>query len=251
MRFANKIALVTGSGRGIGRAIALQLANEGADIVINFFRNRGPANETAEAVRQLGRRAHVVRANIGEVDQIEKLFAEVKAVFGGLDILVCNAASGYIRPALEQEVKGWDWTMNINARSLLFCAQQAHPLMKARGGGHIVSLSSLGAIRVMPAYIVIGASKAAIENLTKYLAYEFAADNIVVNAVSGGLVETGALEHFPMRQQMMEHGLSRTPAGRLTTPQDIAKVVAFMCSPDAHMIRGQTILVDGGFTLPT
>jgi enoyl-[acyl-carrier protein] reductase III len=251
MRFANKIALITGSGRGIGRAIALQLASEGADIVVNFFRNRQPANETAEEIRKLGRRAHVVRANVGEVDQIEKMFAEVKEVFGGLDFLVCNAASGYIRPSLEQEVKGWDWTMNINARSVLFCAQQAHPLMKARGGGAIVSISSLGSTRVMPAYVVIGASKAAIEALTRYLAYEFAPDGIVVNAVSGGLVDTGALDHFPMRQEMLSHGLSRTPVGRLTTSEDIAKVVAFLCSPDAFMIRGQTIMVDGGFTLPT
>jgi enoyl-[acyl-carrier protein] reductase III len=251
MRFANKVALITGSGRGIGRAIALQLAHEGADIVVNFFRNRQPANETAEAIRALGRRAHIVKANVGEVDQIEKMFAEVKEVFGGLDILVCNAASGYIRPSLAQEVKGWDWTMNINARSVLFCAQQAHPLMKARGGGAIVSISSLGSIRVMPSYVVIGASKAAIEALTRYLAYEFAPDHIVVNAVSGGLVETGALEHFPQRQEMLSQGLSRTPAGRLTTSEDIAKVVAFLCSSDAYMIRGQTIMVDGGFTLPT
>ncbi len=251
MRFENKVALITGSGRGIGRAIALELAGEGADIVVNFFRNRAPAEETAEAVRQMGRRAHVIRANVGEIDQIEKMFAEVKAVFGGLDILVCNAASGYIRPVLQQEAKGWDWTMNINARSVLFCAQQAHPLMKARGGGAIVSISSLGAIRVMPEYVVIGASKAAIEALTRYLAFEFAADGIVVNAVSGGIVETGALQHFPRKDEMIAGGMERTPAGRLTTPEDIAKVVAFLCSPDAYMIRGQTIIVDGGFTLPT
>lgn len=251
MRFENKVALITGSGRGIGRAIALELAGEGADIVVNFFRNRQPAEETAEAIRQLGRRAHIVKANVGEIDQIEKMFAEVKAEFGGLDILVCNAASGYIRPVLAQEAKGWDWTMNINARSVLFCAQQAHPLMKARGGGAIVSISSLGSIRVMPEYVVIGASKAAIEALTRYLAYEFAADGIVVNAVSGGIVETGALQHFPRKDQMIAGGMERTPAGRLTTPEDIAKVVAFLCTPDAYMIRGQTIIVDGGFTLPT
>ncbi|MEP7199640.1 MAG: enoyl-[acyl-carrier-protein] reductase FabL [Chloroflexota bacterium] len=251
MRFENKIALVTGSGRGIGKAIALQLASEGADIVVNFLRKRTPAAETADEIRAMGRRAHLIKANVGESDQIEKMFAEVKEVFGGLDILVCNAASGYIRPVLQQEVKGWDWTMNINARSVLFCAQHAHPLMKARGGGAIVSISSLGAIRVMPEYVVIGASKAAVEALTRYLAFEFATDNIVVNAVSGGIVETDALDHFPRKEQMLSEGLARTPAGRLATPQDFAKVVAFLCSPDAAMIRGQTIIVDGGFTLPT
>ena len=250
MRFKDKIALVTGSGRGIGRAIALQLAGEGADVVVNFFRNRKPAEETAEAIRALGRRAHVAKANVGEVDQIERLFDEIKNVFGGLDILVCNAASGYIRPVLQQEVKGWDWTLNINARSLLFCGQQAYPLMKARGGGYIVSVSSLGSTRVMPDYVVIGASKAALEALTRYLAVEFARDDIVVNAVSGGVIETDALDHFQRREEMLAGGLARTPAGKLATAEDIAKVVAFLCSPDAHMIRGQTIVVDGGFSLP-
>jgi enoyl-[acyl-carrier protein] reductase III len=179
------------------------------------------------------------------------MFDEVKEAFGGLDVLVCNAASGFIRPALEQDSRGWDWTMNINARSVLFCAQQAHPLMKARGGGYIVSISSLGSIRVMPEYVAIGASKAALEALTRYLAFELAADNIVVNAVSGGIVETDALKHFPRRDEMLAGAIARTPAGRLTVPEDIAKVVAFLCTPDAQMIRGQTIIVDGGFTLPT
>src|SRR6476659_4377967 len=168
MRFENKVALITGSGRGIGKAIALQLASEGANIVVNFFRNRKPAEETAAEIQALGRRAHVVKANVGEIDQIEKMFAEVKEVFGGLDILVCNAASGFIRPVIAQDARGWDWTMNINARSVLFCAQQAHPMMKARGGGYIVTISSLGSIRVMPEYVAIGASKAAIEALTRY-----------------------------------------------------------------------------------
>jgi len=249
MRFENKIALVTGSGRGIGREIALELARGGADIVVNFFRNRKPAEETAEAIRQLGRKVHLVKANVGEVDQIKRMFGEVKEVFGGLDILVCNAASGYIRPVMEQEVKGWDWTMNINARSVLFCAQQAQPLMKARGGGAIVSISSLGSFRTLPNYVVIGASKAAIETLTRYLAVEFGPDQIAVNAVSGGIVETEALEHFQHKDLMIEGSRIRTPAGRLTHPSDIAKTVAFLCSPDAFMIRGQTILIDGGFTL--
>jgi enoyl-[acyl-carrier protein] reductase III len=193
----------------------------------------------------------VVKANVGEVDQIERMFEEVKAALGGVDILVCNAASGFIRRAIEQDVRGWDWTMNINARSVLFCAQKAQPLMKARGGGYIVSISSLGSIRVMPEYVAIGASKAAVEALTRYLAFELAADNIVVNAVSGGIVETDALKHFARRDQMLADGIARTPAGRLTSPADIAKVVAFLCTPDAQMIRGQTIIVDGGFTLPT
>ncbi len=252
IQFEGKIVLVTGSGRGIGRAIALNLAQAGADVVVNFFRNRGPAEETAADILALGRRAEVVRADVGSIEGIEFLFAEVQRLFGGLDILVCNAASGYNRPVMEQRPKGWDWTMNINARALLFCAQKAVPLMELRGGGSIVSISSPGSSRVLPEYVVVGASKAALEAVTRYLAVELAPKNIVVNAVSPGVVETGALQHFEAMQDpgLMERIAARTPAGRMLTPEDVAQVVAFLCSPEASMIRGQIITVDGGYSLP-
>jgi enoyl-[acyl-carrier protein] reductase III len=251
MDFEGKIALITGSGRGIGRAIALHLAEHGADIVINFFRNRAPAEDTANEIARLGRKAIVVKADVGEPDGIEHLFAETERAFGALDILVCNAASGYNRPVMEQRVKGWDWTMNINARSALFCAQKAVPLMQKRGRGYIVNQSSIGSQRVLPDYVVVGASKAALEAVTRYLAVELAPLGIVVNAVSGSVVETEALKHFAVFQgnDLLAHGAERTPVGRMVTPQDIANVVAFLCTPAAEMIRGQTIVVDGGYTL--
>jgi enoyl-[acyl-carrier protein] reductase III len=251
--FENKIALVTGSGRGIGRAIALHFARQGADVVVNFFRNRGPAEETAEEIEQLGRQALVVKAHVGELDDLEALFAAVEGRFGGLDIFIHNAASGYNRPIQEQRPKGWDWTLNINARAALFGAQRALPLMKSRGGGYIVNISSPGAARVLPDYAVVGASKAALEALTRYLAVELAAENIVVNAVSPGLVDTAALRHFAIIREepdLIKKAAAEIPAGRLITPEDVAEVVAFLCTPAASMIRGQTILVDGGATLP-
>ena len=173
--------------------------------------------------------------------------------FGGLDILIHNAASGYNRPAMEQKPKGWDWTMNINARSLLFAAQRAAPLMEARGGGSIVSISSPGSSRVMPEYVVVGASKAALEAVTRYLAVELSPLNIVVNAVSPGVVLTGALRHFDAvrsDEHILKRAIALCPAGRLVTPEDVAGVVGFLCTPAASMIRGQTIVVDGGYTLP-
>ncbi|MGH2592829.1 MAG: enoyl-[acyl-carrier-protein] reductase FabL [Anaerolineae bacterium] len=249
--FANKVALITGSGRGIGREIALHFARRGADIVVNFFRNRAPAEEAAAEIERLGRRAVVVKADVGEADGIETLIAAADKAFGGLDILVCNAASGYNRPVMEQKIKGWDWTLNINARSVLFLSQKAAPLMEKRGGGAIVSISSLGSIRVLPDYVVVGASKAAIEAITRYLAVELAPKNIVVNCVSAGIVETDALKHFRALQDdnVLVSAADRTPAGRIVTPQDVANVVGFLCTPAAEMIRGQTILVDGGYTL--
>ena len=250
--FINKIALVTGSGRGIGRAIALHFARNGADVVINFFRNRAPAEETASEIEKMGRRVLPVKADVGNLDDLNRLFDETERTFGGLDIFVHNAASGYNRPVLEQKPKGWDWTMNINARSLLFSAQRCVPLMEKRGGGKIISISSPGSNRVLPDYVVVGASKAAIESLTRYLAVELAPKNIIVNAVSPGIVETDALKHFDALADrgILQKAIAATPAGRLATPEDVAGVVGFLCTPAASMIRGQVIVVDGGYTLP-
>jgi enoyl-[acyl-carrier protein] reductase III len=250
--FENKVVFVSGSGRGIGAAIALHFASQGANVVVNYFRNREPAEETAEGIRKLGRKALVVKANMGEIEDIKRLFSTIEQEFHGLDIFIHNAASGYNRPVMEQKAKGWDWTMNINARSLLFAAQRAAPLMEKRGGGAIVAISSPGAGRVLPDYVVVGASKAAIEAITRYLAVELAPKNITVNAVAPGMVLTDALQHFEMVRSdvhLAEKATRITPAGRLVTPQDVAEVVAFLCSPEANMIRGQVITVDGGASL--
>jgi enoyl-[acyl-carrier protein] reductase III len=251
--FTNKIALVTGSGRGIGRAIALHFARNGADVIVNYFRNRIPAEETVHEIEKMDRRALPVKADVGNIADLNLLFEEVTKRFGGLDIFIHNAASGYNRPVMEQKPKGWDWTMNINARSLLFGAQQAVPLMEKRGGGHIVSVSSAGATRVLPDYVVVGASKAALETLTRYLAVELAPKNIVVNAVSPGVVETDALHHFTTmggQENILKKFVEMVPAGRLVQPDEVAQVIGFLCTPAAAMIRGQTIVVDGGYTLP-
>ena len=250
--FAGKVALVTGSGRGIGRAIALHFARRGADVVVNFFRNRAPAEETADQIRALGRKALVVKANVGEIADLDTLFEATEKAFGGLDILVHNAASGYNRPAMQQKPRGWDWTMNINARSFLFAAQRAAPLMAARGGGAMVAVSSPGSVRVLPEYVVVGASKAALEAITRYLAVELAPQGIVVNAVSPGVVLTDALKHFATFRgnDIIGEVEAATPAGRLVTPEDVAAVVGFLCTPEAAMIRGQVIWIDGGYSLP-
>ena len=249
--FQNKIALVTGSGRGIGKAIALQLARQGADLVINFHRNEAPAQDVANQIREMGRKALVVRANLSKPEDIDQLFDQIIAQIGGLDIFISNAASGFNRPSLTQKISGWDWTMDVNARAFLFAAQRAVPLMEARGGGSIVAISSPGSHRVLPDYVAVGASKAALEALVRYLAVELAPKNIVVNAVSPSLVLTDALQHFSSLSapDTIPNAIAKTPAGRLVTPEDVAGVVSFLCSPPAAMIRGQVIIIDGGFTL--
>jgi enoyl-[acyl-carrier protein] reductase III len=233
--------LVTGGSRGIGRAIALRFAQDGAKrIAIGYLRNDKAAEATADELRALGAEVVLVRGNVTS----QRVLDEVAAL-GPLDALIHNAATGVIRPALETEDKHWDWTMNANARALLQLARVAAPQMTE--GSSIVAISSLGAQRVLENYVLIGTSKAALEALVRYLSVELA-PKIRVNTVSGGVVDTGALEHFPNREEMLAAG-SANPVGRLVTPDDIAGAVAFLCSPDADMVRGQTIVVDGGFSL--
>ncbi|MEJ7654698.1 MAG: enoyl-[acyl-carrier-protein] reductase FabL [Chloroflexia bacterium] len=241
MRFEGKVALVTGGTRGIGKAIALMFAREGASVAVNYLRRRGPADETVAELESMGAQAVALRADVRDREKVRDLAAQVVERFGGIDFLISNAASGSNKGALELEASGWDWTLNINARALLFLAQEVAPSMRARGGGRIVSISSLGSHRVLPHYTSVGVSKAALEALTRYLAVELAPDNVTVNCVSGGVVETEALSHFPNGEEMLRAGRERTPAGRLVTPEDLAAAVGFLCSPEAAMIVGQSL----------
>jgi enoyl-[acyl-carrier protein] reductase III len=242
-----KVALVTGSSRGVGKAIAIELAKKGYDIVVNYARSKKAALETVEEIEKIGRKALVVRANVGDVEKIKTMFEKINEEFGRLDVFISNAASGVLRPVMELEETHWDWTMNINSKALLFCAQEAAKLMD--DGGKIVSISSLGSIRYLDNYTTVGVSKAAVEALTRYLAVELAPRNIVVNAVSGGAVDTEALKHFPNREELLEDARRNTPAGRMVEIDDLVKSVMFLVSDDSLMIRGQTIIVDGGRSL--
>jgi enoyl-[acyl-carrier protein] reductase III len=244
MSLDGKLALVTGSGRGIGRAIALKLASQGADVVVNYFRHRESAEQTARDVEALGVKAEVIRANVGDPAKVDEIFDAIGTKFGRLDILINNAASGVGRPIADIDVKAWEWTMDINARALLLCAQRAAKLMTGKGG-KIVSMSSLGSRFALPNYTVVGVSKAAVEALTRYLAIELAPLNICVNAVAASAVETEALK-FYFKEGLVKDSQQATPAGRMVVPEDVANVVAFLCSEEAYMIRGQTIVVDGG-----
>jgi len=235
--------LVTGGTRGIGRAIALRLVADGARrVVLGYMRNDRAAEDAAAAVQEAGAEAVLVRGNVAS----ERVVAELAAA-GPYRVVVHNAATGVIRSALETEDKHWDWTVNANARALLALARATAPAMER--GSAIVAISSLGSQRVLENYVLVGTSKAALESLVRYLAVELAPRGIRVNAVSAGVIETGALDHFPNREQMLEAARTRTPAGRMVEPGDVADAVAFLCSPQAQMIRGQTLIVDGGFSL--
>jgi enoyl-[acyl-carrier protein] reductase III len=246
--FTGRKALVTGGSRGIGRAIAVRLAEAGCDVAINYLRNKGPAQETAAAVEALGRRALLLRGNVAEAEHHPEMFAAVEKGFGRLDILVSNAASGVIKPAMELTPRHWTWTMDINAAALLGLAQHAVRLMGEKGG-HIVAVSSLGAVRAIPSYAAVGASKAALESLVRHLAVELAPSGVRVNAISAGVVDTDALKHFPNRDLLLRESARRTPAGRLTEPRDVADAVLYLTSPLSAMMVGQTMVVDGGYSI--
>ena len=246
MSFDGKTALVTGGSRGIGKAIALDLAGRGADVAFNYFRSDSAAAETQGEIEALGVRCLRIRSNIADTAKLKNVFTRIEDGFGRLDILVNNAASGVQRSAAELTEKHWDWTMNVNAKAAWLCAIEASRLMDR--GGSIVNITSQGSTKVLPHYFSVGTSKAALEAVTRYLAVELATEGISVNAVSGGYVDTPALEHFPNREEMLESG-RQTVTGNMVTAEDIARVVAFLCSPDAQMIRGQVIVVDGGASL--
>jgi len=246
---AGKVALVTGASRGIGRAIALRLAQAGAHIAIHYVRKKKAAHEIMTEIKGMGQESITLKANLAQADQTEAMLETFISHFGQCDIFVANAASGVPKSVMEMTDKHWDWTLDINARSILHCSQRLVPFMEQAGKGHIVTLTSPGSRRTLPYYAPIGLSKAMVEALTRYLAVELAPKGITVNAVSPGVVETDALSSFPIDLPLyLDFALSQTPAGRLTTPQDVADVVAFLCSPSASMIVGQTITVDGGYS---
>jgi enoyl-[acyl-carrier protein] reductase III len=247
-RFKGKRVLITGGSRGIGRAIALRLASEGADCAINFVKDETAAAETAAEIEKTGTKAFTVKADISDHKEIAALFAAVKSGFGGLDYYISNAVSGVLGPAARIGRHGWDRSINTNTRAFMLGVQQAVKLFP-ESGGKIVAVSSIGSFMCLPGYAAIGASKAALESLVRYFARELAPRGIHVNAVSGGPVETSALDYFPDKDAVLDSWKERTPTQRIARPEELASVVAFLLSDDAAWIQGQTIVVDGGLTL--
>jgi enoyl-[acyl-carrier protein] reductase III len=243
MNFEGASVLVTGGSRGIGKGIALRFAELGAKrVAIGYLRNDRAAEETADELHAAGAEPLLLRGNVAS-----ERVTEEAAGLGPFDAVVHNAATGVIEPALETQDKHWDWTLGANARALLSLTRTLAPSM--RRGSSIVGISSLGSTRVLENYVLVGVSKAALEAVVRYLAVELAPRGIRVNAVSAGVVETDALEFFPNKERMISEGLERTPAGRLVEPRDVAEAVCFLCSGAAEMIRGHTLVVDGGFSL--
>jgi len=242
-----QVALVTGAARGIGRAIARKLAAAGADVAVNYYNSHDEAEALCAELRTLGRRAYAIQGSVGVPDSVDEMFATFREHFDRVDIVVSNAASGVLKPVMEMGLKHWRWCMETNALALDLLAQRAVPMM--RDGGRIVAMSSLGAQRAMPAYGFIGASKAALEALVRALAQELGPRGVRVNTVSAGVVDTDALAYFPNREELLANFAQRTPAGPVLRPEDVANAVYLLCLPEAAMINGHTLVVDGWFCI--
>lgn len=244
----NQVALITGSSRGIGKATALKLASMGCHIVVNYVRHQAEAERTVAEIKALGQDAIAVQADTARPDELKRLFAQTQAHFQRLNIFVSNAAKGVFGPVTRIGPNGFDLSMATGPKALLLGAQEAVKLF-GENGGVIVAVSSIGNFRCLDGYAAIGVAKAGIETLVRYLAVELGPKKVRVNAVSGGPIDTDALDDFKNAAERKAEWIRRTPLGRLGTADDIADIIAFLCTDEARWIHGQTILADGGYTL--
>ena len=249
MRFKDKTVLVTGGGRGIGRAIAVGFAREGASVAINAA-HLSSAEEAAQIAREFGGRVIAIEADVSDEAQVNAMVDRVVAEFGSLDIQINNAGISHpLVPLVEQDTADFDRTIAINLRGTYLCCKAAARGMIERRSGNIVNIASITAHTGPPMRTAYAPSKAAVVNLTMALAVELAKYNINVNSISPGYVLTDLVKNFLSQGKINEQAiLSRTPLGRMSTTDDIANATLFLASDDARNITGTDLLVDGGWT---
>jgi enoyl-[acyl-carrier protein] reductase III len=242
-----QVALVTGGSRGIGRAVSVALAENYADtIFINYLQNDAAANATLEMIRSKGTKVHLIKTNLAFPDEIDRMFEEIYSKTSSIDIFIHCAALNTFKPLSKIKPNQWDLTMNISAKSFLYCTQKCLPIMKR---GQIVAISSLGSRKFVPNYGAMGVSKSALESVVRYLAAELSSSGIRVNGVTAGFVDTDSIRKFPDYEAFVSDVISRTPAARIGKTEDVANAVLFLVSPLADWIYGQNIIVDGGISL--
>ena len=246
--FSGKRVLITGGSGDIGRALCVAFGARGAQVAFTYFSDHDGKRQTELAMEEAGAsEPTTIRCNLRDKSAPHEVAEAAIESLGAVDFFFSNAASGVLRPALELSAKHWNWTMDVNARAFLALTQALVPTMPS--GGRVMALTSAGALRAIENYAAVGASKAAMEALVRHLAVELGPRGITVNAICPGVVDTKALTHFPNREQLLEISRVRTPNGRIATPQDVANVALLLASDLASMIQGQTISVDGGYSV--
>ncbi|MBA2652035.1 MAG: enoyl-[acyl-carrier-protein] reductase FabL [Tatlockia sp.] len=247
LQFANKVALITGGARGIGKATALKLAQHGCNLAIVYYNSSDEAQSLVKEIEGLGSKAVAIQANVADHQSVKDMYTIFREHFASLDFLISNAASGVLKPALKMSTKHWRWCLETNALALNHLVSSGLELMNK--GGRVIALSSLGAHRAIPNYAFIGASKAALEALVRSLSLELAPYGITANTVSAGVVDTDALKHFPNREQLLDEYQAHSLASRPLTPEDVAGTIYLLCLPEAQMINGHTLFVDAGYQI--
>lgn len=242
---ADRRVLITGGSGDIGHALCSAFASHGARVAFTWFMNHDGMERSRAVIEAAGREAVAIRVNQRDRKATAEIGTAVDEAFGGLDVLIHNAATGVLKPTLDLRGKDFSAVIDVNARALLELAQRFTSTMPA--GGRILGLSSAGAVRAIENYAAIGASKAAMEAIVRHLAMELGPRGITANVIRPGVVDTRALDHFPNREQLLDVARFRTPNGRIATPTDVANVALLLTSPLAAMIQGQVIDVDGGY----
>ena len=255
MTLNGKHALITGSSRGIGRGIALKLADQGANVAVHYYQNEAAANNTLAQVRERGANGFVVQADVCRPEQISRMFRQVQAEFGKLDIFVSNArpeVPAFFQPPMDITLEQWDTAFDSQAKAFLVGVREAAQLMNT--GGRILAITYAQGSRTggLQPWVGMGSAKAALESLVRYFAVNLAKRSITVNAISPGWTEDSVLNTLP--QQVHDlikdwHVRGWTPMGRLGTPEDVGNVAALFCSEQANWITGQVIYADGGASL--
>lgn len=247
-----KKAFITGSSRGIGKATAIAMAKQGADIVVHYRREADQAEEVAAEIRALGRDALIVKAELESQEDINAAFDAIEANWQHLDIFVASAAASAFKPIENLKDYHLDKTYRVVIHSTVFAAQRCLPLMEGRQG-RIITMSSMGSTYTLPRYTTLGTAKAALESLTRYMASEFGPRGITVNAINPGVVDTESAKFYggDNYDAYNRDVIAHTPLGRLASADDVADTAVFLASDMSRFITGQVIQVDGGLTLLT
>lgn len=244
-----KLVLVTGGAKNVGKTICRRFAEQGAHVIVNFFHSLEASRETVAELRALGATVDVIRASVAQQAQVDRMFDEIEAKYGRLDILINNAASGALLGVDDIAAEHFDRALDTNLKGAFWCARRAAALMARSGGGAIVNVSSVGSTLVPANYLVVGTAKAALESLTRYLAVEYASDNVRVNSASSTLIDGDVAMQFPDHENTRRSSIAATPLKRLASAEDLADVVVFLASDSARWVTGQVVVADGGLSL--
>lgn len=243
-----KTVLITGGSRGLGRALALEFARQGAHVAVTYLTEARLAAAVVDEGRHFGVRCVAMQADLSDPNDCNHIFDVVTTEMGGLDVLIANAATGVFEPVSAVKVKHWQKTLGTNVLSLVLLQQAFQRSLRERSGS-ILAISSAGAVRALPNYGLVGASKAALEAIVRHLALELGPMGIRVNAIVPGLMDTHVLTLLENRNGVVREAIRRTPLGRIVTPTEVALVASFLASEGARFIHGQVINVDGGYSI--